>query len=207
MKKEEKTKITYERILIAAINEFGTNGYDKASLTAICNDNKIAKGLLYHNFKSKDELYLKCVETCLDKMIGVTSSINYTDCDIKANINLFLSKRQQFFRENTNYANIFFNVVLNPPAHLKNEIYKIKEDFDIFSKECYKKLFANVSFNDGITLDLAVEYFVSFQEMFNAYFQRQNINKDNFDKVIVEHELSLSKFLDIILYGIIEKEK
>ena len=56
MRKEEKTRRTYERILSAAIAEFGTKSYDSASLTTLCNENQISKGLVYHNFKNKDEL-------------------------------------------------------------------------------------------------------------------------------------------------------
>ena len=53
MKKEEKTELTKKKILAAALQEFGTNGYRGASLNAIC-ESGIPKGLLYHNFKNKD---------------------------------------------------------------------------------------------------------------------------------------------------------
>ena len=56
MKKEEKTRRTYEKIRNAAIVEFGTKSYENASLNTICSENNISKGLLYHNFKGKDDL-------------------------------------------------------------------------------------------------------------------------------------------------------
>ena len=46
MKQEERTRITYEKILAGAIKEFGTKSYENASLNTICNENHIAKGLL-----------------------------------------------------------------------------------------------------------------------------------------------------------------
>ena len=61
MKKEAKTEITKERIMTAAMREFGEKGYFAASLNNICGTG-IPKGLLYHNFKNKDALYLACVE-------------------------------------------------------------------------------------------------------------------------------------------------
>ena len=57
MKKEEKTKQTCEKIVHAATIEFGSRSYDAVSLNAICGKYQIAKGLIYHNFKNKDELY------------------------------------------------------------------------------------------------------------------------------------------------------
>ena len=57
MRKETKTERTKERILAAAMDEFGSKGYAASSLNNICNAG-ISKGLLYHNFKSKDDLFL-----------------------------------------------------------------------------------------------------------------------------------------------------
>jgi hypothetical protein len=38
--------------------------------------------------------------------------------DAKESLQNFLMVRQRFFQENPNYANIFFNAVLQPPKHL-----------------------------------------------------------------------------------------
>ena len=69
MKKEEKTKQTCEKIVHAATIEFGSRSYDAVSLNAICGKYQIAKGLIYHNFKNKDELYLYCVKEKASKKL------------------------------------------------------------------------------------------------------------------------------------------
>ena len=51
MKKQEKTQKTKERILAAALEEFGSKSYDAASVNSICEAGQIPKGLIYHNFK------------------------------------------------------------------------------------------------------------------------------------------------------------
>ena len=43
MKKEEKTKQTREKILHAALIEFGSKSYDAVSLNAVCSKYQIAK--------------------------------------------------------------------------------------------------------------------------------------------------------------------
>lgn len=70
MKKEEKTKQTCEKIVHAATIEFGSRSYDAVSLNAICGKYQIAKGLIYHNFKNKDELYLYCVKKSFEKLMS-----------------------------------------------------------------------------------------------------------------------------------------
>lgn len=59
MKKQEKTQKTKERILAAALQEFGTKSYDTASINSICEIGNIPKGLIYHNFKEKCSAYFK----------------------------------------------------------------------------------------------------------------------------------------------------
>lgn len=63
MKRIEKTKLTISKILEAAMKEFGMNGYTGGTVNNICKHG-INKGLIYHNFKDKDDLY----PTYLDRM-------------------------------------------------------------------------------------------------------------------------------------------
>ena len=79
MKQEERTRITYEKILAGAIKEFGTKSYENASLNTICNENHIAKGLLYHNFKNKDDLYLQCVKICFHELVEYLRSVPFSE--------------------------------------------------------------------------------------------------------------------------------
>ena len=46
MRQEEKTELTRERILQAAMREFGTNGYAATKVNTICGKYGIPKGLL-----------------------------------------------------------------------------------------------------------------------------------------------------------------
>lgn len=53
--------------MLIAIEEFGEKGYDNASINTICAKYSISKGLIHHNFKNKDELYLWSVEESFTK--------------------------------------------------------------------------------------------------------------------------------------------
>ena len=81
MKQQEKTRITQERILDAALKEFGTKSYEAASINTICSASHLSKGLIYHNFKNKDDLYLQCVRICYDGLLKYLKrgELNYQD--------------------------------------------------------------------------------------------------------------------------------
>lgn len=206
MRKEEKTRLTYERIMAAAIEEFGKKTYDNASLTTLCNENQISKGLIYHNFKNKDELYLKCVEECFDAMTSYFQNGEYkTDC-VKESLHNLFQMRQQFFKENPYYCNIFFNTVLQPPEHLKKEIRELRKNYDEFYVNCFRGLLEQIKLRDTITMDAALEYFMVFLEMYNGYFQSKSCEKEDIHALIEDHEVNLSKILDIMLYGVAKEE-
>lgn len=206
MKQEEKTKLSYEKILNAAIIEFGENSYNSASLNAICTSNGISKGLLYHNFKNKDHLYLCCIRRCFEKMNEYLSKFSTLSDDAAANIQNVLNLRQQFFDEYPQYANLFYQVMFQQPDHLKKEIRKIRYQFDQYHADKFKELLSQIQLRNGISVDMAMEYFFLLQEMFNSHFQRKNLENTNVYDMIKNHENSISNFLNIMLYGIAQEK-
>ena len=206
MKQSEKTQLSYNRILSAAIAEFGTHSYESASINTICQKNKISKGLVYHNFKNKDTLYLCCVKACFHEITSYLGNAQYSSENETENIQKLLTLRQQFFRENPYFGNIFFQTVLNPPRHLLQEIQEIRKEFDEFHASRYRKLLGQLELREGITPDMATEYFFAFQEMFNSYFQNRVQESTDLLSLAKDHESRLSSFLNIMLYGIAKGE-
>ena len=206
MKQEEKTKRTRQRIIAAALEEFGTKSYESASINVICSRSKISKGLLYYNFKSKDELYLQCVTICYDEMAGFLKAKNLELYDAEKSLQKILETRQQFYEENPYLSNIFFNSVLQPPKHLLLDIQKIRQEFDKFYTACYRNLLNHLTLRDGITEEMAMEYFSMFVEMFNGFFQRKVDQGNDYHAFIQDHEGALSDILKIMLYGIAQEK-
>ncbi|HPQ93712.1 MAG: TetR/AcrR family transcriptional regulator [Christensenellales bacterium] len=202
MKKQEKTQKTKERILAAALEEFGSKSYDAASVNSICEAGQIPKGLIYHNFKGKDELYLLCVKSCYDEMMAALEVHSFEILDAKESLQNFLMVRQRFFQENPNYANIFFNAVLQPPKHLAQELAQLRRGFDEYFSQCYLAVLNCLTLRDGITKELALEYFLAASEMFNSYFQKKAEQNGDYRELIDDHEGRLSAIFDIMLYGV-----
>lgn len=202
MKKQEKTKKTKERILTAALSEFGSKSYDAASVNSICEAGQIPKGLIYYNFKSKDELYLLCVKKCYDEMTLALKAQSFEIRNAKESLQNFLMIRQRFFQENPHYANIFFNAVLQPPKHLAQELMQLRSEFDEYFSQCYLAVLDCLTLRSGITREMALEYFLAASEMFNGYFQKKAEQSGDYQKLIEDHEGRLSVIFDIMLYGV-----
>ena len=62
MTQQERKQRSKEKILAAAMAEFGTKDFDAVTMDGICFAHGISKGMMYHYVSGKDELFLQCVE-------------------------------------------------------------------------------------------------------------------------------------------------
>lgn len=202
MKKSEKTELTRKKILMAAITEFGTNGYDSSKLNNLCNDNGISKGLIYHNFNNKDDIYLNCVDYSIHSFIDFMKAQK-----VGSDLQKYMSLRFNFFEENPLICRIFFEAILQPPKHLICDINEIKKDLDKMNKEIYMSALNKLNLRDGVSQEEAIEYYSIMQEMFNGYFSSSAYSNTAFSTIVNEHEVKLSKMFDFMLYGIATEVK
>lgn len=108
------------RILNAAMAEF-INGYEKASTDAIVKSAGVSKGLLFHYFGSKKELFLYAYEYALQTVAQeVFALIDQTDRDILvrlrrvAILKLELMRKHPVIFEFVNRATAFSDMEITP---------------------------------------------------------------------------------------------
>ena len=73
MKREEKNQQMRRRIMDSALAEFSGQSYGASSVNNICSAQGISKGIIYHYFKTKDELFLACVKECFSLLTAYIS--------------------------------------------------------------------------------------------------------------------------------------
>lgn len=200
MKKSEKTENTKRRILLAALTEFGKNGFEGATINDICREHNISKGLIYHNFTNKEDLYLQCVQHALQSFMDYMK-----ENDISGDLKDYMDLRYSFFDADPLISRIFFEAVLQPPPHLVNEIKLLKKDFDAFNRDIYRLALKKMTLREGVTEKEAVAYFSLVQEMFNGYFSSSAYTDTSFADIISDHEKMLARILDFMLYGIVKE--
>ncbi|TJX14180.1 TetR/AcrR family transcriptional regulator [Tissierella creatinini] len=204
MNREEKNLLKRQQIIRSAMEEFGENTYGEASLNAICKNGNVSKGIIYHYFKDKDDLYLSCVAECFHRLTTFLNSQILSFNNVEDDIKKYIDMRHRFFNENPDCSNIFFYALLQPPKHLVEEIKEIKAELDRFNIGFYQQVLQNVKLKSDISREEAIEFFLMFQESFNHYFQDKTYGDSR--KLFDEHELKLSKLLKIIFYGIAREE-
>lgn len=201
MKKAEKTQLTILKILEAAMNEFGKNGYSGGTINNICSSG-INKGLLYHNFNGKDDIYLTCLKHSCEKLLDYLREQDGT-----RDLESYMSARMDFFSNNPNEARIFFEAFLSPPVHLFEKISQIISEFRILNEEMYQLTLDSITLRDGIKREDAMSYFHLMQTMLNGYFSSPSFQNTDISEKVKLHEMIVSKLLNYMLYGIAKGEK
>lgn len=200
MKKSEKTEITIAKIIESAMDEFGTNGYAGGTVNNICKTG-INKGLIYHNFTGKDELYLTCLKKSCEKFIEYIYAHDGAN-----NLTGYMSVRMDFFHTFPNEAHILFDALLNPPQHLSGEITETLAEFNGLNDHICKKTLDTIVLRNGIKMDDALSYFHLMQTMLNGYFSSPSFQNVLLNEKVKMHETIIPKLLDLILYGIAKGE-
>lgn len=197
MKRELKTELTKQKIINAAIREFSRSGYEKSSINEICKSG-INKGLIYHNFKNKDELYLICVKISCDGFLDLMDQKME-----KVDMNRYFELREEYScREE---SRIIFEALLNPPVHLEQEIRTVLKPFYEHREKVIKEVLSSFPLREGWTMEEACRYFALIIDGYNEFFSRKRMNNPELTSIVEKHENDVPKLIDLLLYGVVKR--
>lgn len=203
MKREEKNLQSRQKIVSAALCEFSEKSYAEASLNTVCSSGGISKGIIYHYFKDKDELFLVCVRECFDALTAYIKASFVSGGSVEEDMQRYFNARLVFFDQNPLYFKLFYNAVIVPPQHLKHDIAGIRAEFEALNITVLTDMLKKVRLRTGVSTDEVVSIFRFYQDYINAGFP--TITGGSID--IAEHEKVYSHALDIMLHGVIEREQ
>ena len=202
MKKELKTKLTQERIIEAALIEFSQKGYKAFGINELCKNHKISKGILYHNFSGKTEIYLACVRESFQKAV---SSIRGESGAIPSLAD-YMERRHRFSKDFPHHSHVFFEAWMTAPAEIAEEVEKEKAVFEDLNRQVSEKLLAESTLKDHISQEQALDYLSFIQQLFRSYYLAASGSKEP-TSLVSQYENDLQKVLHLMIYGILKDEE
>lgn len=190
-----------QRILNAAMAEFSANGYDHASTNAIVEQAGIAKGLLFHYFKSKKKLFVYLYNYCIDIVLNevyASDAMQETDFFVKmrkgsrAKLSL-LQKYPQMFKF-TGAAYVDESHEIRPELEQRN-----RELIDAASRQFLGNIDQS-KFRPGLDIPRAINVMMwSLEGMTNQYLLRLKLTGAEFsvDEAVQESERYLQMFQEL----------
>ena len=120
-----------ERILRVAVAAFGEHGYEGASTNQICADAGISKGLLFHYFKSKENLFMEVLERCRAE---VAAAMEPVDASVPEEpltaLNNFYQRQLDFFSSHPHHYRIMVQLPQGHSALLEEFFRKERARFE-----------------------------------------------------------------------------
>ena len=202
MKKELKTKLTQERIIEAALVEFAQKGYKAFGINELCKNHKISKGILYHNFSGKTEIYLACVRESFQKAVSI---IRGESGDIPSLVE-YVERRHRFSKDFPHHSHVFFEAWMTAPAEIAEEVEKEKAVFEDLNRQVSEKLLAESTLKDHISQEQALDYLTFIQQLFRSYYLAAS-GSEEAGSLASQYENDLQKVLHLMIYGIFKDGK
>jgi len=155
-------------ILETATSLFATHGFEKTSVAAICENAQVSKGLVYHHFKSKDEILIAIYEQSTEEMVNlsITNSKKRPSeklMDIIEEVFSQLESNKQFYQFNLNIMfqpstkTMLENQIKERATLLFNSVKSIFKKIDATNSDLLSYVF--IAEIDGI----ALSYLSSFE--------------------------------------------
>ncbi len=202
MTQAERQERSRQRIFDAAMEEFAADEYDAVSMGRICSRHKISKGLMYHYYKSREELFLLCVEDTFRAMRDyILENARKPDGEnTKETIRDFYMLRERFLRQNPQRRRVFETAFFHTPPNLAAEIEKLHEPIFQLDREFMRDVVAHMPLRSGVKAESVIGLLEGI-----GYLIRTAVGRGIRFKSFDEAADYLDETLDMALYGVLRQ--
>lgn len=186
-----------EKLLEACYVLFAKEGYKNTSVNAIVKKAGISKGLLYHYFESKEELYKDLLQfsskVFMDKYLN---NVNISDTDFLERIRSLTLLKYEILKATPDLLN-YFSSLSNEDAI---EIKAIRKETTAQIENNYKDLaFGNIDyslFRDDIDTELAIESIIVSLENLATKLKSKHFKNGEYNISDEAFNKELNKYMD-----------
>jgi|HigsolmetaGSP11D_1036233.scaffolds.fasta_scaffold03254_2 AcrR family transcriptional regulator len=154
-----------QHIVQICIEEFADNGYDRTSTDKIVEKAGISKGILFHYFTNKKNLFLyvvRCASRRLTETVLEGTEVVH-DEDFFERIKRLVAEKQRSLADYEKESKLVAEALLNPPRGLEKEMGELMQEYyATYAQTQYdvlypKHLIPQERLRTGITMDTVIE--------------------------------------------------
>jgi len=208
MKQEEKRKKSVERILTAALQEFGQHDYFSASINNICRNGEISKGMLFHHFKNKEELYCRCVERCIgDLCQALEENASQREAAPMLRLEESFQVRSRFFQKNPFYRQIFFTAMFDQPKGLEERIAPILRRLRETESRSLVRILETYPLREWVQPEKVADSILDFANYLSMKHRAAMLAQDaSVPRVLEAQKQEFFNMLRMVLYGVVQPQ-
>ncbi|WP_186564256.1 TetR/AcrR family transcriptional regulator [Lawsonibacter celer] len=205
MRQQERQERSRQLIAQAALEEFGSAGYDAVTMDGICAGHGISKGMMYHYYANKDELFLSCLETifqALGAYIGQETEnlAALPACDA---IKAFFLLRESFFQERPREKRMFEDAMLRAPSRLSGRIQELRRPLREENDRFLQQTIARMTLRRTLDEQKAARYLNSVYTVFWTITEQYcaESGADDLHSMLTSAE----EILDMVAFGMVQQ--
>ncbi|WP_244379999.1 TetR/AcrR family transcriptional regulator [Saccharococcus caldoxylosilyticus] len=192
------------------------NGYEKTSTDVITRRAGISKGILFHYFKSKKNLYLYLVNYVKDFLteIAMKELKKIQSDDFFERIKEIVLMKQKLTVQYLQETQFITDAFINPPVAVKEEMEEIIKKYyetyqgDFLLEHVYiKDLIQTEKLREDISVDTVIRMTMFIAEQLSnkylALYKNKQIDIINMTESVIRE---LNDYLKIVKYGIYKSE-
>lgn len=188
-----------QRILNAAMKEFTQKGYDNASTNEIVKEAKIGKGMLFHYFNNKKDLFLFLYDHTLEVVMKeFYGKLDLNEKDILKRLRQVQSVKFCLISKYPDMFNFIRAVNLEVSSEVKGDLETRNNEY---FTESYNILLTDIEtsrFRENVDIDRAINSIIWTLEGFAAREREKRerllSNKLNYDEFLAELDMYFQLF-------------
>lgn len=204
MKQEDRNRLRREKIMAAALREFGTKSYAEASINAICAEDGISKGIVYYYHKNKENLYLACVSACFQALLDyLTKQMPPMEGrTTEENLNIYFDARLKFLEEYPDYGGMLLHANEYPPHDLREQIKQLRAELDRFNIATLQAALKNEKLRKPVTYN----DFGALYDLYVIHVRATPLMQEAAAKGAVAREALCKEWANVLLHGAVEPD-
>lgn len=194
-----------QRIIGVCIEEFALNGYDSASTNTIVRKADISKGILFHYFGSKKNLFLYIYDYAMSFLIEKYYAIKESQpSDLFERLVWFSNLEMKIAFEEPLLYKMIFEAFFSMPESLRSDMTKIYETYYAQAIPFVLENIDTSKFKKDINPHRAIETVMLFMSGLTTKYLKEYNGKTVeeilvlMDKLLIEY----NEYLDILKFGI-----
>lgn len=197
-----------DKILEASLDEFAECGYDKASTDKISAKAGVSKGLIFHYFGSKDNLYFIIINKCIDDIFNEFNKIKFNDSDFISMLTQINKMKYDFFIKNPMHYQIIVNGFYNSPKKLQKKLEQRYSELKQIGLNIIVDMIKDLPIKENISVDDILTVLASITNLIeNKYLSYFIKGIYQYEEVYNSAVDEYMKLINIVLYGILDQNQ
>ncbi len=178
MKQLDLTSATPKKIINASIELFNEHGYFATSISDIAKRAELSKGILYHYFSNKDELYIYCIKECVKEYAMHMQAQYIITGNCEEDVIEYIKQGYAFLNKKPEFRNLFLYLLSENPAHLADKLTDLRLTFKQENQNIFLQILKTLQLGNGVSEKDIYAFIYFMQKIISTAFIANKTKND-----------------------------